>query len=75
LLKPSEYRHMGGGVWPNRRITFIEAKKAEFTVYFALFTVYVEEWDWLKTSYRGRGLAAPLYGRGGLKLLKKTVIR
>jgi len=29
------------GVWPNRLITFIVAKKAKFTVYLALFTVYV----------------------------------
>jgi len=28
LLKPSGYRHMGGGVWLNRHITFIETKKA-----------------------------------------------
>jgi len=27
LLKPSEYRHMGGEGWPNRHITFIVAKK------------------------------------------------
>jgi len=30
VLKPSEYRHMGGEreVWPNRRKTFIVAEKA-----------------------------------------------
>jgi len=28
LLKPSECRHIGEGVWPNRNITFIAAKKA-----------------------------------------------
>jgi len=31
----------GEGGWPNRHITFIVAKKAYFTVYFALFMVYV----------------------------------
>jgi len=31
------------GVWPNRQTTFIVAKKALSTVYFALFTVYVGE--------------------------------
>jgi len=28
LLKPSEYRHMGEGVWSNRYLTFIVAEKA-----------------------------------------------
>jgi len=28
FLKPSEYRHIGVGVWPNRYITIIVAKKA-----------------------------------------------
>jgi len=57
LLKPSEYRHMGGGVWPNRHITLTVAKKAKFTVYFVLFTVYVRGRGWLKTSCGGRGFA------------------
>jgi len=44
LLRSSEYFHIGGrGVRPNRHITFIVAKKAQFTVYFALITVYVGE--------------------------------
>jgi len=31
--------------------------KAYFTVYFALFTVYVEGRGWLKTPYGGKELA------------------
>jgi len=27
LLKPSECRHMGEGIWQNHRITFIVAEK------------------------------------------------
>jgi len=27
------------GVWPNRHIIFIMAKKAYFTVYFTVFTI------------------------------------
>jgi len=49
LLKPSEYnRHIGS--WSNHHITFIVAKKAKFTVYFALFAIYVGGGSWLKTS-------------------------
>jgi len=36
----------------------VAKKQAYFTVYFALFTVYVGGGSWLKTSYGGReGLA------------------
>jgi len=28
LLKPSECRHMGRGIWPNRHLTFIVAEEA-----------------------------------------------
>jgi len=42
------------------------AKKASFTVYFSLFTVYVGGGGWLKTSYREEGMAEnvkiPSYG-------------
>jgi len=55
LLKPSEYRHMGGGGWPNRYITFIMAKKAQFTVYFALFTVLCEGMRLVESVIWGRG--------------------
>jgi len=54
LLKPSECRRMWGeGGWLNYYITFIVAKKALFTIYRALFTVYVG--GWLKTSYERKG--------------------
>jgi len=41
LLKPSEYRHIGGrGSWPNCHITVIVAEKALITVPLALFAVF-----------------------------------
>jgi len=46
-----------GGFGQNRHTTFIVAEKAYFTVSLALFSVYVGEEGWLKTSYGGRGLA------------------
>jgi len=78
LLKPSEYRHIGGGGWLNRHITFIVAKKAQFTVYFAVFTVYVGVRGWLKMSYVGEGwLKTSEYrhiGGEGSKIAQKIVI-
>jgi len=56
--KPSEYRHMGRRVWPNRHIAFIEAKKLNLQ-FILLYLRYmwgeglVEKviWEgWLKTS-------------------------
>jgi len=38
LLKPSECRHMGERVWPNRHVTFIVAIKLNLQ-----FIVYVGE--------------------------------
>jgi len=56
VLKPSQYvPSYGGKGFGQIVITFIVAKKAYFTVYFALFTVYVGGWGWLKTSYGGEG--------------------
>jgi len=43
------------GVWPNRHITFIVAEKAQFTVFLALFAVYVGGGNWLKMSYGDGG--------------------
>jgi len=41
----------GEGVWLNRHIIFIVAKK--LNLYLTLFTVYVGRRVWLKTSYGG----------------------
>jgi len=67
----------GEGVWPNRHIMLIVAKK--LTTYFALFTVYVGEGGWLKTSYgSGRGLLKTSeychIGKRGSKIAQKNVI-
>jgi len=64
----------GEGVWPNRHVTFIVAKKLNLQFIFSQFTVYVGEGGWLKASYGGRGLAEKSEyrhkGGGSLKLLK-----
>jgi len=51
LLKPSEYRH-----WPNRRITFIGAKKKLNLMFILLYLRYM----W------GKGLVEKSYGEEGL---------
>jgi len=66
LLKPSEYHHMrGGGIWSNRHITFIVAKKA------------YHMWG-LVENVMGRRLAEnvriPSYRGKGSKIAQKTVI-
>jgi len=55
LLKPSEYRHMGEGVWPNRHITFIVAKKLNL-----LFILIYFRYRW------GNGLVEIVILYGGL---------
>jgi len=68
---------MGREIWSDRHITFIVAEKAQFTVLFAIFSVYeyVEGGGWLKTS-GGEGVGrkrqnTDIWGERGLKLLKK----
>jgi len=51
------------------------AKKSEFTVYFALFPVYLGGVGWLKTSDGGKGwLKTSEYGHmgGGSKIAQKN---
>jgi len=66
LLKPSEYRHMGEEAWPNRHITFIEAKKSLIYSLFCSIYGICGGGGWLKTSYEGRdGLKTSKYRHMG----------
>jgi len=60
LLKPSEYRHMGGGGGVGTSF---------YNLFYARNWLETSCWSWLKTSeYRHLGKG------GGLKLLKKRMI-
>jgi len=76
-------RHMGEGVWPNRHITFIVAKKLYgvcvlFTDYVALFTAYVggrglvENVIWERVFAKNVRISS--YRGEGSKIAQKTVM-
>jgi len=56
VLKPSVCRHLWGGIWPNRHVTFIVAKKSLiYSLSCSIYGICGGE-GWLKTSeYRHMG--------------------